>query len=70
MDSGLRDTMSIQIIAVKGDFGDRLPKSMDDLEVLVNGRWQRFQIRSVPDYFDPLSPTFTINLQSPEKGIE
>ena len=70
MDSGLRDNVMIQIIGVKSDFGNMPPKSMDDFDVLVNDEWKRFQVRNVPDFYDPLSPTFWINLQSVNKGIE
>ena len=62
--------MTISVIGVKDDFGERPPKSFDDFEILVNGKWITFQIRDVPDYFDPLSPGYMINLQSPEKGVE
>ena len=69
-DGGLRDTMTIQIIAAKQDFGNILPKSMDDFYILDNNKWRKFQIRNVPDYFDQVSATYTINLQSPDKGID
>lgn len=70
LDGGLRDNMSIGIIADKRDFKNIPPKSMDDFYVLNNGKWIKFQIRNIPDSFDPMSPGLTINLQSPEKGIE
>jgi hypothetical protein len=72
IEAGTRDNMSIQIIAPRAKFADdRLPKSMDDFMLLQShGRWVTFQVRDVPDYFDSLSPVLTINLQSPEKGIE
>jgi hypothetical protein len=70
LDSGTRDDMNIQIIAVREKFGDRLPKSMDDFSLLLsNQRWVTFQVRDVPDYYDSLAPVLTINLQSPNKGI-
>jgi hypothetical protein len=70
MDGGILDNMSIQVIAPKGKFADRLPQSMQDFDILVNNIWKTFQIRDVPDFYDTLSPSFTINLQSPNKGIE
>jgi hypothetical protein len=70
LDGGLRDNMSISIIAAKGDFGNIPPKSMDDFFVLNNGKWNKFQVRNVPDLFDQVSATYTINLQSSQKGIE
>jgi hypothetical protein len=70
LDSATRDNMTISVIGLKGDFGERPPKSLDDMDVLVGDRWIRFQVRDVPDYFDPLSPGYQINLQSPQKGIE
>jgi len=70
IDSATRDNMAITVIGSKSDFGSRPPKSMDDMDVLVGDKWVKFQIRDVPDYFDPLSPGFQINLQSPHKGVE
>ena len=70
MDSGTRDNMSISVIGAKNDFGSRPPKSMDDFELFIKPSWVMFQVRDVPDYFDPLSPGYMINLQSPDKGIE
>jgi len=70
LEGATRDSMTITLIASKNSFGNQPPKSMDDLDLLVNNKWVRFQIRDVPDYFDPLSPGYTINLQSPQKGIE
>lgn len=69
LDAGLRDNMTVSIIADGRDFSNLPPKSMDDFFVLVNGKWIRFQIRNVPDYFDPFYPGVTLNLQSPQKGI-
>lgn len=70
MDGGTRDNMSISVIGTKNDFGSKPPKSMDDFELLISDKWILFQVRDVPDYFDPLSPGFWINLQSPDKGVE
>ena len=70
IESATRDNMTLSVIGVKDDFGGRPPKSMDDFEIFVKPRWVRFQVRDVPDYFDPLSPGYMINLQSPEKGLE
>lgn len=70
IEAGTRDNMTINLIAIKSDFDGKPPKSMDDFSILVSGKWTRFQIRDVPDFFDPLSPSYTINLQSPQKGIE
>src|SRR5689334_5598166 len=70
LDAATRDNMTITVIGVKGDFGKIPPKSMDDFDILINDKWVKFQIRDVPDFFDPLSPGYTINLQSPQRGIE
>ncbi len=70
LDAGTRDNMSISCVGLKGDFGDIPPKSMDDFEIFDGSKWIMFQIRDVPDFFDPLSPGYMINLQSPEKGLE
>ena len=70
IESGTRDNMTITVIGLKGDFGDRPPKSLDDMDVFVGDKWIKFQIREVPDYFDPLSPGYQINLQSVSKGVE
>ena len=70
IESGTRDNMALTVIGLKGDFGDRPPKSMDDMDVFVGDKWIKFQIQSVPDFFDPLSPGYQIILQSPQKGIE
>lgn len=70
LDGGTRDNMSISVIATKSEFGNRPPKSLDDFELFINGKWVLFQIHDVPDYFDPLSPGYQINLQSPNKGVE
>jgi hypothetical protein len=70
LDGGLRDNMSISIIADSRDFKNMQPRSMDEFQVLFNGKWIKFQIRSVPDYYDPMYPGVWINLQSPQKGIE
>jgi len=69
LDGGLRDNMAIQIIAAKQDFGSA-PKSMDSFYILSNGKWVKLQVRSVPDFYDQISASYTINLQSPDKGIE
>ncbi len=70
LDAGTRDNMSISCVAAKNDFGNRPPKSLDDFEIFDGSKWIMFQIRDVPDYFDPLSPGYMINLQSPDKGVE
>jgi hypothetical protein len=71
MEGGTRDTMLIQIVAARVEFGGLLPKSMDDFMLLMgNEQWITFQVRDVPDYYDALAPVLTINLQSPNKGIE
>jgi hypothetical protein len=72
LDGGTRDNMTITMIGVRQEFGDRLPKSMDDFEMLmgdVHSKWITFQVRDVPDYWDQASPIITINLQSVNKGI-
>lgn len=70
LDAATRDNMTVSVIGTKDGFGRIPPKSMDDFDILINDKWVRFQIRDVPDFFDPLSPGYTINLQSPQKGIE
>jgi hypothetical protein len=70
LDGGLRDNMSIQVIASRNSFRNIPPRSMDDFFVENNGKWIRLQIRNVPDYYDQISPGYTINLQSPDKGID
>jgi hypothetical protein len=70
LDAGTRDNMTVTVIGTKSDFGSIPPKSMDDFDILISGKWIRFQVRDVPDFFDPLSPGYTINLQSPQKGLE
>src|SRR5215475_8115564 len=54
MDGGTLDSMRITVIAAKGDFADRPPISMEAFELLISGVWMEFQIRDVPDEFDPL----------------
>jgi hypothetical protein len=70
IESATRDNMAITVIGAKSDFSDRPPKSMDDMDVMVGDRWIKFQVQSVPDFFDPLSPGYMINLQSSQKGVE
>ena len=67
--AGLLDDMSLMVTAISDDFGDRLPKHRDEFQIqLKNGKWKKFEVSGVPDYYDPLTPTITINLQSPHKG--
>jgi|SRR5215472_3265059 len=69
VEAGTSDTMSMGVIAVRDDFGDLLPKSMDDFYIMFKGKWLEFQIRNVPDYFDPRVHIITIDLISTHKGI-
>lgn len=72
IEGAVRDNMMITIIGVRSEFGERLPKSMDDFELLlgdVHSKWVTFQVRDVPDFWDTASPLITINLQSPHTGI-
>jgi hypothetical protein len=69
MEGGTLDNMNMGVVAVRDDFNGILPKSMDDFDVLFQGKWKKFQVRDVPDYHDPRVHIVTINLQSPHKGI-
>ncbi len=67
--SGLLDDMNLSIVAILDDFGDKPPRPRDTFEIqLSNGKWKKFDVASTPDFYDPVSPTLTINLQSPHKG--
>jgi len=69
MQGGLLDDMTINILAVIDDFGPVMPRQREKFEVReANGKWLAFDIASVPDRHDPLGPTISINLQSPDKG--
>lgn len=63
------DDMAMSVVAVRDDFGDIPPKSMDDFYILFRDDWMLFQVRDVPDFYDPRLHIIQINLQSPEKGI-
>lgn len=69
VEAGTLDNMSMGVIANRNDFGDILPKTFDDFDILFRSQWVALQVRDVPDYFDPLIPMITINLQSPHKGV-
>ena len=69
VEAGTSDTMSMGVICVRDDFGGQLPKSMDEFYILFQGRWREFQVRDVPDYFDPRIHMVTINLISRHKGV-
>lgn len=70
IENGIEDDMAITVIANANDFGNILPRSMDDFEILVNKKWVKFQIRNAPDYYHAgISPIYQLHLQSPHKGI-
>ena len=69
VEAGTLDNMNMGVIANRIDFGGTLPKSLDDFYILFNDQWILFQVRDVPDYYDPLVPIITVNLQSPHKGV-
>ena len=65
---GLLEDKSFAVIAIASDFGNDLPRTLDDFQIqLKNGQWLRLQVRNTPDRYDPLSPTITVYLQSPER---
>jgi hypothetical protein len=69
VEGGTLDNMTMSVVAARDDFGDILPKSMDDFYVLVQDDWVLFQVRDVPDFYDPRVHILQVNLQSPQKGI-
>ena len=68
-EAGIRDSMSLGVVAARDDFQGILPKSMDDFYIYYNNNWQLFQVRDVPDYFDPRVHIIQINLKGPTSGI-
>jgi hypothetical protein len=68
MAGGRLDDMSLAVLAIADDFGNTPPVTDDDFEIqLRNGKWLRLSVRNTPDRYDPISPTITIYLQSPDK---
>ena len=68
LDGGLLDEMSLTLIAISDDFGDALPQPRDLVELqLKNGTWREFEITSVPDLYDPNSPTIQLVIGNPAK---
>jgi len=68
-EGGINDTMTMGVIAARDDFLGVLPKSMDDFYIFYGDTWIQFQVRDVPDYFDPRVHIIQINLQTPSSGI-
>jgi len=70
VDGGISDDMTTSLILNFDELKGILPLAMDDVHVLINKEWVRFQIRSVPDRFHAgISPIYQIYLQSPHKGV-
>lgn len=68
MPGGQLDDMSFSFMAIGSDFAPIFPKTNDECEVqLKDGTWLKLMVRNTPDRYDPISPTITVYLQSPNK---
>lgn len=66
--SGLLDDMSLTFVGIVDDFGERRPQTLDEIDLqMANGRWLKLEVKSTPDYYDPLGPTIQFTAGSPDK---
>ncbi len=66
MPGGLLDNPTATLLAIRSDFAV-LPEPRDLIELrLANNTWKTFEIKSVPEYYDPLLPHFQFTIGTPD----
>lgn len=65
MPGALLDNPTMTVLAIRSDF-TVLPKPRDLIDLqLADGSWKTFEVKSVPEYYDPILPHFQFTLGSP-----
>ena len=67
MEGGLLDKPSVDIIAIADDFVHGLPANRDRVDLLLAGNWIQLEVKSTPDAYDPLGPTYQFTIGSPNE---
>lgn len=68
LEGGILDDATITVTAIADDFGKRPPEPFELFEFQQrDGKWRKFSIKDVPNRFDPLTPTYTLILNTEEK---
>lgn len=68
LNGGLLENVTATINALRADFGKRLPRERDIIEIQQrNGKFLELEVKKVPNLSDPNDPGLSIQLGTPEQ---